>query len=67
MEIKIINKYESQTEIKGKLYLVTSYYSDARKLDDVLLQAIEREINLSENDEKNKSTSYNETSNIYSR
>ncbi len=67
METKIINKCESQTEIKGKLYLVTSYYSDIRKLDDVLLQAIEREINLSENDEKNKSTSYNETSNIYSR
>ena len=60
-------KSESQIEIKGKLYLVTSYYSEVRKLDDVLLRTIEREINLSENDEKNKSTSYNETSNIYSR
>ena len=67
MESKSVLKSESQTEIKGKLYLVTSYYSDIRKLDDVLLQAVEREINLSEKDEKNKSTSYNETSNIYSR
>jgi len=67
MESKSVLKSESQTEIKGKLYLVTSYYSDIRKLNDVLLQAVEREINLSEKDEKNKSTSYNETSNIYSR
>lgn len=67
MKLNTALKSESQTEIKGKLYLVTSYYSGTRKLDDVLLQAIEREINLSEKDEKNKSTSYNETSNIYSR
>jgi len=67
MKLNTALKSESQTEIKGKLYLVTSYYSGTRKLDDVLLQAIEREINLSENDEKNESTSYNETSNIYSR
>ncbi len=41
---------ESQIEIKGKLYLVTSYYSNDKTLEEVLLQAIKRDVNSYEND-----------------
>ena len=61
---------ESQTEIKDKLYLVTSYYSNDKTLEEVLLQAIKRDVNSYENDkadEKSSHSSYNDVSNIFSR
>lgn len=61
---------ESQTEIKGKFYLVTSYYSKDKTLEEVLLQALERDVNSYENnkaDEKSSHSSYNDVSNIFSR
>ena len=61
---------ESQTEIKGKLYLVTSYYSNDKTIEEVLLQAIKRDVNSYENDkadEKSSHSRYNDVSNIFSR
>lgn len=70
METKTTIKIESQTEIKDKLYLVTSYYSNEKTLEEVLLQAIKRDVNSFENDkadEKSSHSSYNDVSNIFSR
>ncbi len=70
METKTTIITESQTEIKDKFYLVTSYYSNDKTLEEVLLQAIKRDIDLFENDkadEKSSHSSYNDVSNIFSR
>ncbi len=70
METKTTIKIESQTEIKDKLYLVTSYYSNDKTLEEVLLQAIKRDATSFENDkadEKSSHSSYNDVSNIFSR
>ncbi len=70
METKTTIKTESQTEIKDKIYLVTSYYSNEKTLEEILLQAIKRDVNSFENDkadEKSNHSSYNDVSNIFSR
>lgn len=58
MKTKTTIKTERQTEIKGKLYLVTSYYSNDKTLEEVLLQAIKRDVNSYENNKADEKSSH---------
>lgn len=59
-----------EIRIEKNLYLVTSYFSGTKTLEESLIQAIERESVKSElykKDEKSSRNGYNDNSNIYSR
>lgn len=59
-----------EIRIEKNLYLVTSYFSGTKTLEESLIQAIERESVKSEpykKDEKPSRNGYNDNSNIYSR